>query len=121
MFTITKQFTFEAAHKLPHHDGKCARLHGHSWVGELVLEGEDLNTHGPKQGMLADFGDVKKAAATLLEDQLDHHYLNETTGLENPTSEEIARWIYNQLKPSIPQLVEVVIRETCTAKCVYRP
>lgn len=121
MFKITKEFTFEAAHKLPHHDGKCARLHGHSWKLRVELNGEVLFKEGAKSGMLRDFSDVKKVAAPLVEAYLDHHYLNETTGLENPTSENLAHWIFNRLAPQIPELAAVEIDETCTCSCRFEP
>jgi 6-pyruvoyltetrahydropterin/6-carboxytetrahydropterin synthase len=69
-------------------------------------------------GWFRDFADVKSAFKPL-EDQLDHHYLNEIPGLENPTSENLARWIWNQLKPELPELHRVIVRETCTAGCIY--
>lgn len=121
LWTLTKQFRFEAAHKLPHHDGKCRNLHGHSFIGRILVAGTEVKEHGPKAGMLMDFKDMKSPLTVLLEDFLDHHYLNETTGLENPTSEELARWIFNKLKPNIPLLVAVQIDETCTSSCDYRP
>ena len=119
MFTLTKEFRFEAAHKLPSHDGKCARLHGHSWKMRVELQGDILFAAGPKIGMLQDFGDISTLVRPLVEEKLDHHYLNETTGLENPTSEELARWIYNQLRGIVPQLSAVEIDETCTSSCRY--
>lgn len=119
MFRLEKLIRFEASHQLPHHDGKCRRLHGHSFVGHLLLEDYELITQGPKQGMVIDYGDIKKAVQPLLDDYLDHHHLNDI--LENPTSEELARWIFNKLKPLLPLLVAVVIEETCTSKAEYRP
>ena len=121
MWTLTKEFKFEAAHRLPLHDGKCARLHGHSWRMRVELSGEVLFKEGAKTGMLRDFGDVGKAAAPLLENALDHHYLNETTGLASPTSEELARWVYDRLKPALPEMVAVEVMETCTCSCRYEP
>lgn len=121
MYKLVKQFRFEAAHRLPHHDGKCARLHGHSWVGRLIIEGPSLASDGPKAGMLVDYGDMKRAIEPLVDLALDHYYLNETTGLENPTSEELARWIYDRVKPHLPELVAVEIDETCTSSAEYRP
>jgi 6-pyruvoyltetrahydropterin/6-carboxytetrahydropterin synthase len=121
MFKLRKKFTFEASHRLPQHDGKCQRLHGHSWVGELLCEDTELVTTGPKAGMLVDFGDLSAAVKPLVEKYLDHWHLNDTTGLDNPTSEELARWIYNKLKPDLPWLVAVTIQETCTSSCEYRP
>jgi 6-pyruvoyltetrahydropterin/6-carboxytetrahydropterin synthase len=120
MWTISKRFRFEAAHRLPHHDGKCQRLHGHSWQGEIVLRGDSLNTTGPKKGMVVDFNTIKEVMRPLLEHHLDHHHLNETLGMENPTSEEIARWIFVRLRGALPGLVAVVIEETCTSRAEYR-
>ncbi len=70
-------------------------------------------------GWVMDFADLKKAFKPLYQ-QLDHHYLNEVEGLQNPTSENIARWIWKHLKPDLPQLSKIVVHETCTAGCVYR-
>lgn len=121
MWRIEKKFRFEASHRLPLHDGACARLHGHSWQGTLICEDYELHTVGPKSGMLVDFGDLGVAIKSLLESALDHWHLNETTGLENPTSEEIARWVYDRIKGTVPTLVSVRIEETCTSAAEYRP
>lgn len=118
---IEKDFRFEASHILPHHDGKCARLHGHSWKGSLLCEGAQLQEEGPKQGMVLDYSELSAAIKPLLEKKLDHFHLNETTGLESPTSESLARWIYDQIKPKVSLLSAVRIEETCTARCEYRP
>ncbi len=118
---LEKEFRFEASHQLPHHDGKCQRLHGHSWVGRLVCEGTSLHASGPKKGMLMDFSDMKKAIHSLVEEYLDHWHLNDSLKMESPTSEEVARWIYNQVKPRLPQLTAVILEETCTSRCEYRP
>lgn len=120
-YRLEKQIFFEAAHRLPHHDGKCRRLHGHSWKGKLILEGDRLDERGPKQGMLLDFGEVSSAVKPLVENYLDHQYLNDTTGLESPTSELLAKWIYDKMRPLLPLLVAVEIYETCTSGCEYRP
>lgn len=113
---IFKEFMFEAAHRLtavpPGH--KCGRLHGHSFRVELRVSGPV----GLDTGWVMDFGDVKKAFQPLY-DQLDHSYLNELEGLENPTSEVLARWIWSRLRPRLPLLSRVVVRETCTSGCVY--
>lgn len=115
---LSKQFTFEAAHKLPSHDGKCQRLHGHSWKGTVYVAGDRLHEDGSKAGMLIDYADIKKAFKPILEERLDHHFLNESLNLENPTSEEIARWLFDQLKNELP-LIGVLINETCTSSCFY--
>lgn len=121
VFEIEKHFTFEAAHKLPSHDGKCARLHGHSWKGRVIVRSEKLIDSGPKIGMVMDFGDIKGVLQPIIDEYLDHHYLNETTFLVNPTSEELARWLYLKLRAKIDGLVCVVIEETCTSSCIYYP
>ena len=120
LFRLKKQFRFEASHQLPKHDGKCQRLHGHSWKGWVTVEDTELCTQGPKAGMLVDYGDISAVLKPIVEDYLDHHHLNETLGLENPTSEEIARWLYNRLKPILPGLSSVIIEETCSSACEYR-
>jgi 6-pyruvoyltetrahydropterin/6-carboxytetrahydropterin synthase len=114
---LRKSFQIESAHRLPNVPAghKCARLHGHSWVIEIVLEGPV----GADTGWVMDFADVK-AAFRPLYDQLDHHYLNDIPGLENPTSERLAIWIWERLKPELPLLSQVVIAETCTSRCAYR-
>ncbi len=114
---IFKRFTFEAAHLLPNlpDDHKCRRLHGHSFQAELHVAGPLTSP----EDWVMDFAEVSRAFAPIYE-QLDHHYLNEIEGLENPTSEVIARWIWDRLKPALPQLAKVVLHETCTAGCVYR-
>ena len=114
--SLWKEMRFEAAHVLPHMpDGhKCGRLHGHSFRLEVHVEG----AVDPHTGMLIDYGDIKAALAPL-ETQLDHHYLNEIPGLENPTSENIVRWVWERLEPELPCLSRLVLRETCTVGCVY--
>ena len=121
MFRLEKSFRFEASHILPRHNGKCSRLHGHSWIGRVVVEGNNLTEEGPKSGMLVDYGDLAVLIRPLVENHLDHWHLNDSTGLENPTSEELAKLIYHRLKTVLPQLVELQIEETCTSKAIYRP
>jgi 6-pyruvoyltetrahydropterin/6-carboxytetrahydropterin synthase len=114
---IFKEFTFEAAHRLPHVPAghKCARLHGHSFRVELHVRGPV----DPATGWVMDFADIKRAFQPLY-DQLDHNYLNEIEGLANPTSEHLARWIWRRLRPRLPGLCRVVIHETCTSGCIYQ-
>jgi len=118
-YTLRKKFKFEAAHKLPNHDGKCRQLHGHSWVGWVEVCGWELKDEGPKQGMICDYGDIKKLLKPIVEDYLDHHYLNDTLPMNSPTSEEVARWVFRQLRGKIVGLVAVEIEETCTSSCRY--
>ncbi len=114
---LRKTFQFEAAHHLPHlpEDHKCRRLHGHSFQVDVVVDGPC----DPQLGWVMDYAEISQAFKPLWE-QLDHHYLNEIEGLENPTSERVALWIWAHLRPSLPLLKEVVVAETCTARCVYR-
>ena len=119
MWTLSKQFHFEAAHILPYHEGKCARLHGHSWGLTVECAHTRLHTTGPQRGMVIDYGSISEAVRPLLEAKLDHWYLNETTGLESPTSEALALWVYTQLKPALPLLRAITITETCTSACRY--
>lgn len=122
MFRLTKEFRFEASHQLEAHDGKCARLHGHSWRGELIVQGEELQGEGPKRNMLVDFADLGEAAKALHE-FLDHRHLNEVLRTSMPTSEFIARWAYEHVAANFPDIpwVGVVIEETCTSRCEYFP
>ena len=114
---LRKSFQFEAAHLLPllPADHKCRRLHGHSFKVEIAVTGEC----DPKLGWLMDYADLSAAFKPLWK-QLDHYYLNEIPGLENPTSEILAVWIWERLKPQVPLLTEVVVAETCQSRCVYR-
>ena len=114
---VFKEFSFEAAHRLPNvpADHKCARLHGHSFLVRLTVAG----TVGDASGWVMDFADITAAMAPLHE-ALDHRYLNEIEGLENPTSENLALWVWQRLKPRLPALAKLVIHETCTSGCEYR-
>lgn len=121
MWYLEKDFTFEASHQLPNHNGKCARLHGHSWRLTVLVASPELRTGGPQDGMVVDFYKISQPVKKLLEDTLDHYHLNAQTGLANPTSEELARWIYEQLLGKIPHMVGIRIGETCTSRCTYAP
>ena len=113
---VFKEFVFEAAHRLPNVPAghKCARLHGHSFRAQIFVRGRI----GEATGWVLDFAEIKAAFGPLY-DQLDHNYLNDIEGLDNPTSEVLARWIYERLRPSLPGLSKVVLHETCTAGAVY--
>lgn len=114
---IFKEFTFEAAHRLPNlpPDHKCARLHGHSFRVAVHVTGPVTEP----EGWVLDFAEIS-AAFRPLYDQLDHRYLNDIAGLENPTSEVLARWVWQRLLPALPGLSQITVRETCTAGCIYR-
>lgn len=114
---IFKEFSFEAAHRLPNvpADHKCARLHGHTFYVKVYVKGEI----DERLGWVMDFADIKQHFEPVYR-QLDHYYLNDIPGLENPTSEVLARWIWQRLQPGLPQLSQIEVRETCTSGCVYR-
>ena len=115
--TIFKDFKFEAAHYLPNlpKEHKCSRLHGHSFFVRLEIEGEiDKN-----KGWIIDFSNIKLLFQPIYK-QLDHYLLNDIPGLENPTSEVLAKWIWDRLKPNLSLLSAVIIKETCTSGCIYK-
>jgi 6-pyruvoyltetrahydropterin/6-carboxytetrahydropterin synthase len=114
---IYKEITFEAAHLLPNlPDGhKCKRLHGHSFTVRITVDGPI----DPNVGWVIDYADITKAFEPIYE-QLDHRYLNEIEGLENPTSEVLAKWIWEKLKPSLNDLESIELKETCTTGCIYK-
>ena len=114
---LSKSFGFEAAHWLPTfpQGHKCGRVHGHSFRVQVVVEGEV----DEQKGYLIDYGEIQRALEPIRQ-QLDHHSLNEIEGLENPTSEVLARWLWERLERPLPLLCEIVVNETCTAQCTYR-
>jgi 6-pyruvoyltetrahydropterin/6-carboxytetrahydropterin synthase len=117
-FEISRAYRFEAAHWLPHVgvDHPCRQLHGHSYEVEIVLAG-DLD---PQLGWVLDFAAIDAALEPVIA-TLDHACLNELEGLENPTSELLARWIWERSEPSLPVLKEVTVRETTSSRASYRP
>ena len=113
---LVKDFRFEAAHFLPNvpEGHKCRRTHGHSFRGEVAVRGP-LDPH---LGWVMDFADLRAAVEPIVK-RLDHYLLNDIDGLDNPTSERLAIWIWRELAPSLPLLVRVTIEETCTSRCHY--
>lgn len=114
---IFKQFTFDSAHYLPHvpEDHKCRRMHGHTYIVRLYVSGNI----DPKLGWVADFGEIKMLWKPI-EEQLDHHTLNNIEGLENPTAENLAIWIWRKVKPKLSMLSRVDVCENATSGVVYR-
>ena len=113
---IFREFTFDAAHRLDHLPAghKCARVHGHTYRLVVHVHGEP----DPLVGWVVDFAEIKKLVAAVLE-LLDHHLLNDVPGLEQPTVERIAVWIWERLKPDLPGLCKIVLWENTTSGCVY--
>ena len=109
--------TFDAARRLPNlpKGHKCSRLHGHTFNLRISLE-DRINK---ETGWVKDFSEIKKVF-TPIYDQLDHSYLNNIKGLENPTSENIVIWIWKKLKPSLPVLSSLEIKESSSTGCIYR-
>lgn len=139
-FSLKKSFTFEAAHQLKYHDGKCARLHGHSFKLTVVVEGKNIvpatkkgvgidylkaeETKTPKSNMLMDYGDISAIVKPFIEENLDHHFLNETLKTNSPTSEYIASYCFGYFSPLFSEfgvkLKEIRISETCTSEAIYK-
>jgi len=113
---IFRVFQIEAAHRLPNvpQGHKCARMHGHSFRIEVHVSGPV----GQETGWVMDFADLQRAFQPLF-DRLDHYCLNDIKGLENPTSENLAKWIWEHLQPDLPLLTKIVVQETCNAGCIY--
>ena len=114
---IYKKFTIESAHWLPNvPDGhKCGRLHGHS-INIIISVADSVDE---QSGWVMDFADIKTAFKPIYH-LLDHNCLNNIDGLENPTSENICLWIWEKLKPELPNLSQVEVCETCNSGCIYR-
>lgn len=113
---LVREFTFEAAHHLPRapEGHRCRRLHGHSYRVEIAVEGPV----DPETGWFLDYGSIR-AQVEPLRQRLDHYYLNDVEGLENPTSENLARWLWERLRPGLPALVRITVHETCESRCEY--
>lgn len=126
-WTLTKDFLFEAAHQLHGHDGKCARLHGHSFKLTVFVSGYNLQKTGPQRGMLMDYGHISGIVKPIVDEFLDHHFLNETLQCDAPTSEFLARFLFYLLAPRFTEVSNEVelsalrIAETCTSGCLFQP
>lgn len=117
MIRLVRDYAFEAAHSLPRvpEGHKCRRMHGHSYKVKVTLAGPI----DPAFGWLVDFAAVDEAVDPVIR-ALDHQVLNEIAGLENPTSELLAVWLWQRLAPIVPHLAEIEVAETADARCVYR-
>ena len=115
---LTKEFRFEAAHRLPMvpPDHKCFRMHGHGFRIGITVAGEV----DPRLGWVLDYADITAKVEPLILGELDHRSLNDVPGLENPTSELLAAWLWQRLAPQLPGLAAITVHETCAARCTYR-
>jgi len=113
---IFKKYTFDSAHYLPNvsDDHKCKRMHGHTYHLTVFIEG-DVD---PKFGWIIDFNDIKRVLNPII-DRLDHHTLNDIEGLENPTCEILAQWLYKTIKKELPLLESIEVYETPTSGAIY--
>jgi 6-pyruvoyltetrahydropterin/6-carboxytetrahydropterin synthase len=118
LISLKKMFHFEAAHFLPHvpQGHKCRRMHGHSFQFEIEVRGQI----DPKTGWVIDFGDMSKVVKPLIHQYLDHYLLNDVDGLENPTSENLCLWLWKKIKPDLPSLYKISVKETCNTRAEYR-
>jgi len=114
---IYKKFSFDSAHFLPNvpEGHKCKNMHGHTYMLTVFIEGALL----PAEGWVIDYSDLKKLVKPII-DQLDHHCLNDLSGLENPTSEILAIWLWNKIKPLIPALTKIELNETASSGVIYQ-
>ena len=119
-FEIGKTFRFESAHCLKHHDGKCARPHGHSYEFELIVAAPDVRLEGPKAGMVDDYSLITEVGAAI-EAKLDHRDLNEVLDNDTTTAEELTRIIWEEARQRLPNIVEVRVKETAKTFAAYRP
>lgn len=109
-------FYFDAAHRLTQvpSDHKCRQLHGHTFKAEIYIS----DSLDPDKQWVMDFAEIKAVCQPVI-DRLDHTYLNEVEGLENPTSEVIAEWIWQRVKPELPVLIKVIVQESPESGAVY--
>ena len=115
---LTRDYHFEAAHRLPRvpADHPCSRMHGHSFRIGITVAGE----MDERMGWLVDFDAITTLVQPIIDDELDHRTLNDVPGLENPTSEMLCGWLWQRLRPRLPELSAITVHETCTARCTYR-
>lgn len=119
MYRVGKTFSFEAAHQLPLHKGQCKNLHGHSYKVTIVVQSDHLKDSGSSTGMVIDFSEIKEIFKPIVDSVLDHQYLNDSLFIEHPTAENIAYWLYQQIKPSLPELYLIRVQETETSFAEY--
>ena len=111
--TIAKEFSFDAAHSLPHSDGPCQRLHGHTYRVTVMARGQIQPLDGrAEEGMVLDFTRIKDVFKRRIEARCDHQFLNETAPVERTTAELLAAWMLAEMRAELPQIVAVRVSET---------
>jgi 6-pyruvoyltetrahydropterin/6-carboxytetrahydropterin synthase len=121
MFELEKTFNFEAGHVLKHHDGQCKDPHGHSYRMTIHVRSDKMIQQGPKTNMVMDFADISHLVKPMINEYLEHKWLNDTLQTDSPTTEFIAKWVYEYLAPHLPGLYAVTLQETSTSKVKYTP
>ncbi len=119
MYLVEKSFRFEAGHQLMHHDGECGTPHGHSYVLTVKIASEKVILEGPKREMVIDFKDIASIVKPMVDTYLDHCWLNTTLNTDSPSVEFIAKWIFDYLKPKLPELSAITVQETATSSVTY--
>jgi len=110
MLSVTKMFSFDAAHHLPEHKGKCKNLHGHTWKVEIEVARKWYDQSLGREGMILDFSDLKELVQNHVLCYVDHQCLNDTGFqlLQNPTAENLSQWILNQMEGAIAEDLKIV-------------
>lgn len=120
MYTIEREFSFEAGHCLVHHNGKCSSPHGHSYRFIVFIQGDELIKQGPQKNMIIDFYNLEAIVYPMIEDFLDHKWLNDSLMTDSPSVEFIAKWIFDHLNPLLSGLHAIKVYETPTCSAIYR-
>jgi 6-pyruvoyltetrahydropterin/6-carboxytetrahydropterin synthase len=121
VYMLRKTFEFQASHQLHGHDGRCAQLHGHTYKLTIEVSSKTLTTKGAKQGMALDFGDIKATVQPFIDEHLEHKHLNDSVPVSTPTTENLCAWVFKSLSKAFPNLTAVIMSETESSQCEYRP
>lgn len=119
MYSVEKEFSFEAGHCLIHHNGKCSQPHGHSYRFIVMLSSSTLIKDGPQKNMIIDFYVLDGIVNPLIEEHLDHKWLNDSLQTDSPSVEYIAKWIFDYLEPLLTGLNAIKVYETPTCSATY--
>lgn len=117
--TVGKQFDFPAAHRNTSHEGHCSRIHGHTWILEVICRGGVQSAEGPTKGMVVDFATIKEVYETAVEPYVEHQFLNESIELPEYTTEHLAKWVFDRMKPHLSSLYAIKVWEGKTSYAIY--